>query len=143
MRAISIRQPWCWAILHAGKDIENRNWRTNYRGPALIHASQRFDWIEIQSVRAIFDDMGRDKDDVPYPSQFKKDDPKSPYPTGGIVGIVEVVDCVRKHTSPWFFGEFGFVLRNARPLPFMPCKGALSFFKPDIDYHKLQEALSE
>lgn len=24
--ALSIRQPWAWAILCAGKDIENRSW---------------------------------------------------------------------------------------------------------------------
>jgi len=38
-RALSIRQPWAYAILHLGKDIENRPWRTNFRGPLLIHAS--------------------------------------------------------------------------------------------------------
>lgn len=39
--ALSIRQPWAWAILHAGKRIENREWRggCSYRGPVLIHAS--------------------------------------------------------------------------------------------------------
>lgn len=24
MKALSLRQPWAWAILHAGKDVENR-----------------------------------------------------------------------------------------------------------------------
>lgn len=24
MRALSIRQPWAWRILHEGKDVENR-----------------------------------------------------------------------------------------------------------------------
>jgi hypothetical protein len=38
--ALSIRQPWAWLILHAGKDIENRDWPTKYRGPFLIHASK-------------------------------------------------------------------------------------------------------
>lgn len=32
--AISIRQPWAWLILNAGKDIENRDWPTNFRGPS-------------------------------------------------------------------------------------------------------------
>lgn len=27
--ALSIRQPWAWAIVYAGKDIENRTWPTN------------------------------------------------------------------------------------------------------------------
>lgn len=25
--ALSVRQPWAWAIIHAGKDIENRSWQ--------------------------------------------------------------------------------------------------------------------
>ena len=40
MKAISIRPPWAWAILHAGKDIENRTWKTKIRGTIAIHASQ-------------------------------------------------------------------------------------------------------
>jgi hypothetical protein len=39
MKAISIRAPWAWAILHAGKDVENRTWPTNVRGTVAIHAS--------------------------------------------------------------------------------------------------------
>jgi hypothetical protein len=39
VKALSIRQPWVWAIVHAGKDIENRTWWTPYRGPVLIHAA--------------------------------------------------------------------------------------------------------
>jgi len=37
---LSIRQPWAWAIVHAGKDIENRNWPTRFRGRFLIHAAK-------------------------------------------------------------------------------------------------------
>jgi hypothetical protein len=40
MKALSIRQPWAWLILNAGKDIENRDWLTRFRGPFLIHASK-------------------------------------------------------------------------------------------------------
>ena len=28
MKAITVMQPWAWAIFHAGKSIENRTWRT-------------------------------------------------------------------------------------------------------------------
>ena len=31
MKALSIRQPWAWLILHAGKDIENRDWKPRIR----------------------------------------------------------------------------------------------------------------
>ena len=51
---------------------------------------------------------------------------------GGIVGEVEIVDCVSHSESPWFFGPYGFVLRNSKPLPFQPCKGSLNFFDPKI-----------
>jgi hypothetical protein len=45
-----------------------------------------------------------------------------------IVGQVELVDCVSEHSSPWFTGPFGFVLRYATPLSFKPCGGATKFF---------------
>lgn len=41
MKAISLWQPWAWAVLCLGKDVENRVWRTNHRGPLILHAAQR------------------------------------------------------------------------------------------------------
>ena len=38
--ALSIRQPWAWLIVHGFKDIENRDWPTNFRGRLLVHAGQ-------------------------------------------------------------------------------------------------------
>jgi len=40
VKAITVRQPWGWAIMHAGKDVENRsrNIAGAYRGPVVIHA---------------------------------------------------------------------------------------------------------
>jgi hypothetical protein len=43
VRVVTIRQPWAWAIVYGGKDVENRRWRTSYRGPLLIHAGQNAD----------------------------------------------------------------------------------------------------
>lgn len=37
--------------------------------------------------------------------------------------------CVTRSDSPWFFGRYGFVLADVRPVPFFPVKGALGFFK--------------
>ncbi|MCT9624304.1 ASCH domain-containing protein [Pseudarthrobacter equi] len=37
-RAMTIRNPWAWAIINGGKDVENRSWQTDYRGPLYIHA---------------------------------------------------------------------------------------------------------
>ena len=42
MKAITIKQPWAWAIIFAGRDIENRSWYTHHRGPLLIHAGAAY-----------------------------------------------------------------------------------------------------
>jgi len=55
---------------------------------------------------------------------------------GGIVGEVDIVDCVTESESPWFFGDYGFVLANPKPMPLQPCKGALKFFDPTKYYHE-------
>ena len=42
MKAITVRQPWAYAIMHLGKDVENRtrNIAGSYRGPIVIHAAK-------------------------------------------------------------------------------------------------------
>jgi hypothetical protein len=39
MKVLVVRQPWAWLIVNGHKDIENRSWRTRYRGTLLIQAS--------------------------------------------------------------------------------------------------------
>jgi hypothetical protein len=105
--ALSIRQPWAHHIIFNGKDVENRTWLTRFRGPVLIHA-------------------GKKPEDAAYCRAFR-------LPLGGIVGVMEIVDCVTAMDSEWFEGPFGFVLAHARPLEFVPCQGALGFFRPAIE----------
>ena len=113
--ALSVRQPWAWLISAGFKDIENRSRRTHYRGPLLIQAGLR-----IQSVR---EDVERAYG-LTLPEEFR---------TGGILGIVDLVDCVEKHPSTWFDGTgYGWVLANPRRLPFRECKGALGLFRPKL-----------
>lgn len=120
--ALSIRQPWAWLILNAGKDVENRKWATKVRGRVLIHAAKGMTRLEHQiavaSCRAAF------TPDFWIP-------PFDDLQRGGIVGEVEIVDCVTASRSPWFCGPHGFVLRNPKPLPFQTCKGRLGFFTPE------------
>ena len=120
---LSVRQPWAWLILHAGKDIENRNWPTRFRGRVLIHAGKGMTRLEYAEAFDLLDEIETTgKLAIPTFEQLRR---------GGIVGEVEIVDCVYESLSPWFFGDFGFVLRNPVALPFRPCKGKLGFFKPD------------
>ena len=49
---------------------------------------------------------------------------------GGIVGRATIVGCVEDSPSPWFFGKYGFVLKDAAALPFQAVRGRLGFFDP-------------
>lgn len=118
--ALSIRQPWAWLILNAGKNIENRTWPTRFRGRVLIHASKgctQSEWADAH----YFMNLRKLGADVPEIKDLER---------GGIVGECEIVDCVTNSNSPWFVGQYGFVLRNVKPLQFRACKGALGFFNP-------------
>ena len=122
--ALSIRQPWAWAILHAGKDVENRDWPTKFRGPVCIHAAKGMTMREFDGfvdLARVMLRAGQWKDGAWVP------DPKE-LPKGGIVGTAEIVDCVDHSASPWFAGPYGFVLSNVQPVEFIPVKGALGFF---------------
>lgn len=119
--ALSIRQPWAWLILNAGKDIENRTWPTKFRGRVLIHAGKGMTLMEYQdAVQFVYEQVNSG---IRIP-EFEA------LPRGGIVGEVEIVDCVTDSCSWWFSGPHGFVLANPKALPFQPCKGALNFFNP-------------
>ena len=38
MKALTVLQPYAWAIVTGLKKIENRTWPTSHRGELLIHA---------------------------------------------------------------------------------------------------------
>ena len=130
MCALSIRQPWAWLIVHAGKTIENRTWTTKFRGRFLIQAGRGMTGAEYADA-AEFLLEHRLTITLPQPDEL---------PRGGIVGEAELVDCIpfarrgggypawQTADDRWFFGPHGFILRNAKPLPFLPCKGTLGFF---------------
>ena len=118
MLALSIRQPWASLILKAGKDIENRDWPTKYRGRILIHAAKGCTRREFEDAIEFAEDCIQ----RPITADL------ATIPRGGIVGSVEIVGCVQRSDSPWFVGRYGFVLRDPQPLPFAPWKGQLGFF---------------
>ncbi len=125
MKALSIRQPWAWLILHAGKDIENRQWAAHHRGELLVHAAKGMTREEYWDACAFV------ATSPAIEAWLPKIPPAGQLERGGVVGVVELVDCVRASTSPWFVGEYGFVLRNPRPAPFRPLRGELGFFRVD------------
>jgi len=117
MKALSIRQPWAWLIVHGYKDIENRSWVTHYRGPFWVHASKRRPLAEeLEEVRRRYRIRLPDRDKLPL---------------GAIVGSAEIVDCIDRSRSRWFEGPYGFVLRKTKARQPVPCTGRLSFFTPE------------
>ena len=121
--ALSIRQPWAWFILNLGKDIENRNWLTHFRGSVYIHAALGMTQAEYAEAVKFARKIVGSEVFIPKYDEFDR---------GGIVGEMDIVGCVTASDSPWFMGKYGFLVRNAVQTAFVPCKGSLSFFKPNI-----------
>lgn len=96
-KAIAINPPWAVVIISGEKDIENRSWATNHRGPLAIYETRN--------------GGGR----------------------GAVIGIVDLVDCVRSHSSPFFTGPFGWVLKSPRPIQPVPVRGMPGLFAVRIE----------
>jgi hypothetical protein len=130
VKALSIRQPWAWAIIFAGKDIENRDWKPanpglRFRGRCLVHASLGMTLAEYENGLAT---MHAISETHPFPEGATMP-PMHELTRGALLGTVDVVDIVAKHSSPWFFGPIGLVLREPRPFKQpIPLKGMLGFF---------------
>lgn len=123
MKALTVRQPWAWAIVMGYKDVENRSKRTNHRGPLLIHAAKQMDpdgfqllW-ELGVYRKLPDELF----------------------LGGLIGSVEIVDCVTNSPSPWAMkNAWHWVLRSPKQFKTpLPCTGSQGMFVPDVSQHAL------
>jgi hypothetical protein len=123
MKVIVVRQPWAWLIVNGFKDIENRSWRTRYRGPLLIQASASLpSKAQLEDFRAYASKRG-----AKLPADFE---------TGGIIGMARLDDCVTKSKSKWFEGPVGWQLTKPRRLRLMKLKGRLGIFDPPITIQK-------
>lgn len=128
MIALSVRGPWWWFILHAGKRHENRCWRSLYRdiqleilrragGRAYLHAAQGCTKTEYEEACAFAASRGvREFPDF------------ATMPRGGLVGIMEIKGFVEGSTDPWYMGPGALEIGQIEALEFYPLKGALGFF---------------
>jgi hypothetical protein len=141
VKALTVRQPWAWAIIHGGKDVENRSRGTSHRGQIYIHAGLGYSteaeehqamqeaWINAaQKLPAERGNMG----------PLRKQDLFLDY--GQVIGTVDVVGCHHAtecwchdcgdHCSAWAQPDvWHWELANPRPLacPF-PEKGKLGIW---------------
>ena len=119
MRALSIKQPWAWAIANKLKTIETRKWCPNHRGDILIVASLKPDkllleWLVEQRGEGI---LGQ----VEY---------------GKAIAIVELVDCkpmeMRDEAAALctcYIGACSWFLENVRKIKPFPVTGRLGLYE--------------
>ncbi len=120
--ALSVRQPWAWAIVAGHKPIENRS-AASIRagrmglGPVAIHAAAGLKEAEFQwgAWRLALHGVT-----CPRPETLAR---------SAIIGVVDVVAIVDQSDSEWFGGDHGLVLENARAVDPIPAKGALGYFE--------------
>ncbi|MBA2226905.1 MAG: ASCH domain-containing protein [Thermogemmata sp.] len=135
--ALSVRQPWAGLLVAGVKTIELRRWAARHRGWTLIHAAQ---WPAGEALgwRYVAEAAVR------YPRLWELCTLR-----GGIIGMAELVECVRytqagqfaadssRHLQPpeaFHPGLYGFLFRQPRPLPYYACKGQ-TFFFPVEGFH--------
>lgn len=125
--ALSVKQPWATLLACGVKSVEVRTWPTRRRGRLLIHASKVPDprpdgWAYLTTPRL------RARAEL----------------LGGVVGVGELVGCVRyntperfladrgRHLNPpdWFrpAGLHGLAFRGLSAVDFWPCPGNTFFF---------------
>lgn len=123
MKTLTVKQPWASLIAHGIKPIENRSWKTNYRGEVLIHAG----------LDTVFDGFMPDGSTVGewlclngYDWHYNN------IPHGAIIGKANLVDCVIGHDSIWAESHsYNWVFEDAVffPEPILNVKGRLSLWE--------------
>lgn len=125
-------QPWVHAILYQGKGIENRTWKTSYRGWLALHASAS-KWPEAEFPR------GKRVPDL------------ATLTYSAICGVARLDAVVTESRSPWFWPDgiegrrFGWVLTNRTPLANpIPCTGARGLWEVlPADFRKIRKQLPD
>ena len=130
MKTLTIKNPWAGLILLGMKDVENRTWKTDYRGKLLIHSSK-----SKKDLRENEDYIARNiLTQEEYDSLSKNINAQTVCRSfGKIIGEVELVDCVQNYQSKWAEKEEGvwhWVLKN--PIiydRFIEAKGKLKLWE--------------
>jgi hypothetical protein len=140
MMAITVQQPWAWAIIHGGKNVENRTniaaWRRLTGQRIAIHAGARWSHRG-QATLARAASIG----DLTGTPPVGRDG----YPTGVVIGTVHIDDVhpAAHCCTPW--GEHVYrdatgrirtsvvhlVLTDPHPIDPIPARGRLGIWHLD------------
>lgn len=140
MKALTIKQPWAQLIVDGIKDIENRSWRTHFRGRVYVHASAKQPkGFTTMLTYGQLEDFHSYVDKPVYGCYVGELLLREPWFASAILGEVDIIDCVQNHPSIWAEkGVWNWVL--ASPVkyyePILNIKGKLSFWEPDLSISK-------
>lgn len=146
LRMLTVRQPWAWALIYGGKDVENRhnNLAGGWRGPVAIQASRA--WDDVMFGRRLPEPLHgallKARQEQPSHSALQQwlEDQR-----GHVIGVVDLVDAhdARYHASwardlvagwsPWAEKDaVHLVVARPRPLATpVPARGRLGLWTPD------------
>jgi len=128
MLVLSLPHPFAFAAIAFTMTVAPLYYKTSARGVVLVHAPR----MSVPRDRHAPSEFLQDWSHVTngWYETFQTDPPctasylRMAEISGGILGMVEITDCVKEHDSPWMPNTgWGLVLRGSRPLPFTPCPG--------------------
>ncbi|MDM1494968.1 ASCH domain-containing protein [Myroides odoratimimus] len=122
-KAISVKQPWAELICLGIKDVENRTWKTKFRGRVFIHAPMHPDKTSKLSKER--------EEATAHIEEFH-------FKNSAIIGEATIVDCVQNHKSIWADkgeGIWHWVLKDAvfYDKPIENVKGRLGIWNINLE----------
>jgi hypothetical protein len=114
MLCISVREPWATAIFSLGKNVENRTWRTTYRGRLCIHVSTgKVERADLAFLKLRACDLA--------------------LPPGCIVGFVDLYGITAGSRSQWARRDcWHWLLRDAVLIEPVRWRGLRGLFRADL-----------
>jgi hypothetical protein len=109
---LTLHQPWADLILLGEKTIENRSWQParHLLGCYLaLHAGQTYDFFSAFMIQKRFGIEPREDGEVHK---------------GKIIAVARLDQIVTESDDPWFFGPYGWCLRDVTPIEPVSCRGA-------------------
>jgi hypothetical protein len=114
-RALTVRQPWAWAIAAGLKALENRSWR-----PPAELLGQRI---------AIHAGTGPDREGERWCAAHGIEVPAE-LPRGELVAVARIVGVVEESDDLWWRGPLAWRLADVRPVPRgIRLRGALGLWR--------------
>lgn len=132
LRCLSMWNPWAWALFRAGKRIENRDWRSKFRGWISIQVSMHWELNEVrelvEAVKKAASLSGKPGLEVDLHELYEQ--------RGHIIGMIRIDDWkpAFEYNNPWAFSEgFGAHVAEAVEIEPVSCRGMPGLFYLPLD----------